>query len=531
VVRAEQFTFPGTGVGAIADGGGGTPPMYGTPRVISFAVAGLTGNVGRVAVDVTLTHTWVGDIDMVLAAPGGAPSMVVVSRIGVTTAGGFGDSSNYGGTYGFTDTASGTNIWTVATNAGCPSNCAVTPGGYRTTAAGGTGQTNPPPVTSLGTTFNGLTAAQANGTWTLTIRDGASLDTGSVTAANLSISGPTAADGVVNGKITDNGGAPVAGAVVNLGGTQNRKTITDANGNYQFDNVETTGFYTVTPSRANYLFSPASRSFSQLGNHTEAAFTGSSTGDSANPFDTSEYFVRQQYLDILGREPDEGGFNYWSDQIDACGSDAECTRSRRISVAAAFFIEQEFQQTGSFIYDSYKGALGRRPGFAEYSSDRRQVVGGANLDAEKAAFADSFVQRAEFAQRYQSTTTAESFVAALLQNVSQSSGVDLNSQRDTLIARYNTGANQTESRSLVVRDIAENAAFRQAEYSAAFVLTEYFNYLRRDPESAGYDFWLNVLNNGEPGNYRGMVCAFITSTEYQRRFSGVVSHGNGECAQ
>jgi hypothetical protein len=52
---------------------------------------------------------------------------------------------------------------------------------------------------------------------------------------------------------------------------------------------------------------------------------------------------------------------------------------------------------------------------------------------------------------------------------------------------------------------------------------------RRDRD--GYNFWLNVMNNGEPGNYRGMVCAFITSAEYQRRFSVVVSHSNGECGQ
>jgi hypothetical protein len=67
------------------------------------------------------------------------------------------------------------------------------------------------------------------------------------------------------------------------------------------------------------------------------------------------------------------------------------------------------------------------------------------------------------------------------------------------------------------------------------VLTEYFGYLRRNPDQGGYDFWLNVLNesgrNGGPANYRAMVCSFITSTEYQRRFSAIVSHGNAECGQ
>ena len=83
---------------------------------------------------------------------------------------------------------------------------------------------------------------------------------------------PTASNGVITGRIVDDKGAPVEGAVVRLQGTQNRKFITDANGFYRFDNVETNGFYTVTPSRANYSFSPAERSFSQVGQSTEATF-------------------------------------------------------------------------------------------------------------------------------------------------------------------------------------------------------------------------------------------------------------------
>jgi hypothetical protein len=54
--------------------------------------------------------------------------------------------------------------------------------------------------------------------------------------------------------------------VVNLSGSQNRKFITDGNGNYRFDNVETNGFYTVSPARVNYVFSPAQLSFSAFAN-------------------------------------------------------------------------------------------------------------------------------------------------------------------------------------------------------------------------------------------------------------------------
>ena len=119
----------------------------------------------------------------------------------------------------------------------------------------------------------------------------------------------------------------------------------------------------------------------------------------------------------------------------------------------------------------------------------------------------------------------------MIVNIRQTSGVDLGSQRDNLIGRYNAGTSQTQSRSFVLRDMTESAGVRAANYNAAFVLTEYFAYLRRSPDRGGYDFCLNVLNPGDPGNYHGMACSFITSTEYQKRFSSIVSHGNAECAQ
>ena len=143
-------------------------------------------------------------------------------------------------------------------------------------------------------------------------------------------------------------------------------------------------------------------------------------------------------------------------------------------------------------------------------------------------FAQSFVQRAEFMTRYQNAMTAEAFVDALIQSV-QTNGVNLSSERTNLIGAYNSGVDVTQSRAAVVKAMADNTVFKQSQYNAAFVLTEYFGYLRRDAESGGQSFWLNVLNS--TGDYRGMVCSFITATEYQNRFSQIVSHTNSECGQ
>jgi subtilisin family serine protease len=249
------------------------------------------------------------------------------------------------------------------------------------------------------------------------------------------------------------------------------------------------------------------------------------------PADDSQFFVREHYLDFLAREPDEDGLGYWTNEITKCGSDLACINSRRVGVSAAFFIEAEFQQTGSFVYRLYKGALGRQPTFAEFSTDRLQVIGGANLDASKVTFANAFVQRQEFITKYQGTgKSSQGFVDLLIATIHDSSGVDITGQRDTLLNLYDSGNDVTESRSLTVRAAIEDAGFKQAVYNPSFVLMQYYGYLHRDPEQDGYLFWLDVLNNREPGNYRGMVCSFITSAEYQLRFGSTVTRTNRDCS-
>lgn len=343
---------------------------------------------------------------------------------------------------------------------------------------------------------------------------------------------PSAATAALSGQIVNADGQPVGGTTVTIqDGAKTIRAITNSTGFYKVENLDVGTFLTVTPSRANFVFAPANRSFSLLGNQTDAAFTGMSISPDANPLESPEFFVRQQYLDFLSREPEQGGLDFWSGQLRACGNDQNCLNARRIDVSAEFFTQREFQDSGLYIYDLYQGALGRRPDYSEYAVDRRSVVGGPHLEADKTAFASSFVSRAEFAARYPLTLTADAFVSALLRTAEQSSGLDLSGTRSDLIALYNTGTTATESRSLVLRNVVEGNLFKQTQYNAAFVSTEYFGYLGRNPERAGFDFWLAVLNDGAGNNYRGMVCSFITSTEYQRRFSPVVTRNNTECGQ
>jgi CSLREA domain-containing protein len=334
---------------------------------------------------------------------------------------------------------------------------------------------------------------------------------------------PTAANATISGQITTPNGTPLAGAVVNLIGTQLRKTITDVQGNYRFDNVETSGFYTVTPSQLNYSFSPVNRSFSQLGNHTEAAFTAFSTVERANQLDTPEYFVRQQYLDFLGREPDESGFNFWSDQIMSCGSDSACIERRTINVSAAYFLSIEFQKTGGLVDGLYRASYGRAPRYAEFMPDTAEVAQGVvvgptdwagRLAANKDAFVNAWVQRAEFRAAYDGLTNS-AFVDTLIARA----GVGFNGGDEVRAALVSGLNNGTLTRAAALRQVVENEGFVAAKSNKMFVMMEYFGYLRRDPDDSGYQFWLKKLNDFN-GNFEQaeMVKAFIVSGEYRNRF-------------
>jgi hypothetical protein len=169
----------------------------------------------------------------------------------------------------------------------------------------------------------------------------------------------------------------------------------------------------------------------------------------------------------------------------------------------------------------------RKEGFQDMASSvriARKVVGGSGLAEAQTTFARNFVQRSEFTTKYPANMSREQFVDAVCQTMQQRSRIDPSSLRNGLLTDYDNGG-----RALVARHAAESDQFVSNEYNKAFVLMEYFGYLRRGEDSDGYQFWLNALNQGPGNNYRGMVCSFLTSAEYQYRFSPVVSHTNGEC--
>ena len=255
----------------------------------------------------------------------------------------------------------------------------------------------------------------------------------------------------------------------------------------------------------------------------------------SNPVDDSAFFVRQHYHDFLNREPDAEGLAFWTGGIESCGADALCREVKRIDTSAAFFLSIEFQNTGFLVHRLYRASLPERdyrirslPRHLEFVRDTQEVGRGVvvgrpgwelRLEQNIALYLQDFMARAEFALAYPQSLTPTEYVEKLN---TQAGGVLTLDERLELTVGLIAG---TETRATVLRRVAENAEFSRRETSRAFVLMQYFGYLRRAPNEApdadwsGLDFWLSKLDSFG-GDYRRaeMVKAFLDSTEYRARF-------------
>ncbi len=184
----------------------------------------------------------------------------------------------------------------------------------------------------------------------------------------------------------------------------------------------------------------------------------------------------------------------------------------------------------------YKAAYGNMPGTPvpltrqEFVTDAQQigqgVVVGASgweqqLENNKNAFVSEFVARDRFTAAFPQGITPEQFVDALNMNAG---GVLSQAERDQLVSELVSGM---KTRAQVLRAVAEDPDLAHNEFNKAFVLMQYFGYLRRNPNDApdhsfsGFNFWLNKLNEFN-GNFveAEMVKSFLVSEEYRQRFSG-----------
>jgi hypothetical protein len=400
------------------------------------------------------------------------------------------------------------------------------------------------------------------GAYTVTLTDTASLNTVGFDSASYTVSEGVQGNGlgteglgfrtiVVNRSGSDTTGAASIDYATSNGTADARKDYTQSLGTLRFAPGQTQQSFRIFISDDRFL-EPSNETVNltlsnpigtTLGPQSTAVLSivSDDVANASSPVRAGSinapFFVRQQYLDFLNREPDLDGLNFWLDKATNCGQ-ADLLVCR-INVSAAFFLSIENQETGYLTHRAYKIAFGNIPGkpvpltLPEYLAGGRRigedVIVGVlgweqKLQANKVAFFNEFVATPRFTGVHGSKTN-EQYVDALNLN---SGGALSQSERDGLIAQLNTA---TRTRAEVLRAVAEDPDFALGpEQNRAFVLAQYLGYLRRNPDDVGFDgnpdpnflgyqFWLDRLNQFN-GNFidAQMVKAFLESIEYVERF-------------
>jgi hypothetical protein len=235
--------------------------------------------------------------------------------------------------------------------------------------------------------------------------------------------------------------------------------------------------------------------------------TDNDNGGAPNPMDDNAFFIRQLYIDFLGREPDPPGLRGWLAILNNCPVDD--TSCDRVHIAEGFARSDEFAGRGYFIYRIYRASLGRKPDYAEFIPDMAKVSGflsPQDLEANKQAFVDEFVTRTEFRGRYDALDNA-GYVNAL-----ETTALVTLPNKQALIDDLNAGR---KTRAQVLRAVIETVEVYTKSINEAFVVMEYFGFLRRDPDSL-YKGWIDQFNHSNI--YRLIINGFVFSAEYRQRF-------------
>jgi hypothetical protein len=227
-----------------------------------------------------------------------------------------------------------------------------------------------------------------------------------------------------------------------------------------------------------------------------------------NPIDGVDFFITQQYIDFLGRMPDAGGFANWQNTLAPCPNggfgENDNPNCDRIHVAAGFFQSDEFLNRGYWAFRFYMVSYNQRPTYAQFIPDMAQVGGPkspAQEEASKVAFADAYVQRPEFVAKYPGLS-GQPLANALWQTAG-------------LPGSPITAGSLTKGQ--ILRTIVETSASLNQFLVDGTVAIQYFGFLRRDPDTIGYQNNLATLRS-DPNNLRHMIFIFIYSTEYRGRF-------------
>ncbi|HYE16276.1 MAG TPA: Calx-beta domain-containing protein, partial [Pyrinomonadaceae bacterium] len=363
-------------------------------------------------------------------------------------------------------------------------------------------------------------------------------------------------------RLNDASGEATVDYATSDGSASERRDYTTALGRLRFAPGETSKTFDVLITEDAYQ-EPDETIHLALSNPSGGGLTGGkgaavinilandSPPPAGNPIDESQTFVRQHYHDFLNREPDAGGLQFWSNDIELCpAADQQCRQARRANVSAAFFLSIEFQRTGYRVIRFYRASFPDTPQrpralprYREFLRDTQElqrgvVVGQGNwqqkLNENLLAFAREWVQRPDFLAEFPAEMEADEYINKLFAN----SGVTPTpAEFNIAFDAYNNGGVEGRARALIA--VVDSNSVYNRQYNPALVLMQYIGYLRRNPDDppdtgyAGFDFWLAKLDSfSQPGEdvsndtvaflriqRAEMVRAFIESIEYRRRFA------------
>ena len=215
-------------------------------------------------------------------------------------------------------------------------------------------------------------------------------------------------------------------------------------------------------------------------------------------FTSARLFAMQQYRDFLGREGDAGGIQFY-DNLITLGTSA------RANVIESFFNSPEFSGSVSPIARLYFAYFLRIPDYPGLQFQVNAYRTGTPLPV----IANNFTLSPEFQATYGSLDDP-SFVSLLYQNIlgrTASQG-----EIDFHVARLTNG----ETRGGVLVGFSESPEYQQLTAIDVFVTMMYVGMLRRAPEQAGFDFWVNYMEGGNPR--LSLILGFLNAPEYRSRF-------------
>jgi len=92
------------------------------------------------------------------------------------------------------------------------------------------------------------------------------------------------------------------------------------------------------------------------GSPNRLLYSGFVAAPVTNPINETRFFVRQQYYDFMRRQPDQSGWDFHTNNINSCGTDAACLSVWRAATIRGFMESPEFRDAHPILRDNAVGS-------------------------------------------------------------------------------------------------------------------------------------------------------------------------------